>query len=172
MGHDEEKPLSRLSTISRFLTPLRITSIISILSMGIFKIPFESASILFYGFSIIVFSSFSIEAIHYGKNRMKIIGLTIKYMIIISFEFIGVFVFTMSTLPFPNGQEIHELEIKITIMVLGVSMIGELYHYMMFGKEKFQIDVPRILTIILATVLSVYEAIFIYVFLLMSKSHS
>lgn len=136
-----------------------------------FKISWDSASIIYYGFFATFLSSFVTELIHYGKNRTKFVGLTIKYLIILPFEFIGTFVFAMATLPFPNSQEIYELEIKIDIMVLGVTTIGELFYYIMYSKEKFQIDVRKILAIILIAVLSVYEAIFIHLFLLAPKSH-
>jgi hypothetical protein len=77
----------------------------------------------------------------------------------------------MSTLPFPNTQEIRELVIKVTIMVMGISMIAELFHYVFLSREVLQLDVRRILAIIPMTVLIVYEGIFIYLFLTAPKSH-
>lgn len=173
MNHDDvEKPANISYTLSRVFTPLRIIFVIIILSIVAIKIPWASASMIFYGFFIIFFSSFVIEAIHYGKNRREFVGLTVKYMLILPFEFIGVFVFAITTLPFPDSQKVNELEIKITIMVAGVSMICELYHYITLSKEKFQLDIRRILAIILMAVLIVYEGIFIYLFLLTANSHS
>lgn len=78
----------------------------------------------------------------------------------------------MSTLPFPNHEQIHELEINVSVMVFGVSIIGELLHYILFSTEKFQLDIRKILMIILGTVLSVYEGIFMELFVLTTKSHS
>ena len=167
----KEKPESTFSTLSRVFTPLRIISILAVFSIVGLKIPWDSALIVYYGFFGIFLSSFVIEVIHYGKNRFKIVGLAVKYLLILSFEFIGTFVFAMATLPFPNSQQIQELEIKVAIMVFGVSTICELYHYVWFSTEKIQLDIRKILAIIVMVVLSVYEAIFIYLFLLTSKPH-
>jgi len=171
MSHDNTiQPSDNMPFIIRILTPLRIISIISILSLVAFQISWNTASIIFYGFFIMFIASFVMEVIYYTRNRILFTGLTLKYLLLLPFEFIGVFTFAMATLPFPNTQQIHELVLKVTIMVMGISMIAELYHYVFLSRERVEMDVGRILAIIPMAVLIVYEGIFIYLFLTTPKS--
>lgn len=171
MDANERESTRVLAILSRVVLPLRIISFLSILSLFSIKISFDSAQFIFYGFFVIVFSSFVMEYLQYKKHHTRSIGLTLKYLVILPFEFIGVFTLTMNTLPFPNQEQMHNLEINVSVMVFGVGVIGELLHYVLFSTEKFHLNRGKILAIILGAALSVYEGIFMELFVLTTKTH-
>lgn len=68
MSNDVENPARLLSILNQIFVPLRILSVLSVLSLLSIKISFDSAQFFFYGFFVIVFSSFIIEYLHHKKT--------------------------------------------------------------------------------------------------------
>lgn len=165
MSDDRHVKTSISLALPKIITPLRIITVLTLLPIFIFQVPWGTSSIIFYGYFPVLLASFSAEIIYFVKNRNELARLALKYMMIIPFEFIGVFVFAMASLPFPNREEIHNLEINITIIVLGTGMIVELFYFILLSRQNFQLDKIRILAVIPLALLIVYEGIFIYQFL-------
>ena len=151
--------------ILQILTPVRIISVISIISTFIFQVPWEFASLIYYSFFALFFASFVIELIFYFQNRRTLVNLALKYMLILPFEFIGVVVFAITTLPFENKQEIFELQVSIATIVACTSVVVELYAFIALSNRTPRLDLRSILAVIPLTVLLVYDGYLVFSFL-------
>ena len=86
-------------------------------------------------------------------------------MLILPFEFIGVVVFAITTLPFENKQEIFELQVSIATIVACTSVVVELYAFIALSNRTPRLDLRSILAVIPLTVLLVYDGYLVFSFL-------